>query len=74
MNRKLILKIDTLFFLIRRNGCKELALDAIKKLIINKTELASLTSIFKKLIEIYQKAQEERFYFSFSSSYKLGSY
>jgi len=51
--------VDSFFFLIRRNNCKDVALEFLKKMFINKTDLASFSFIFHKLLEIYLKAQQE---------------
>ena len=53
-------KVDILFFLIRRLGCKEQALAFLKEIVLSKQDLTMLSFIFNKFSEIYKKAQEER--------------
>jgi len=55
-----VIKIDILFFLIRRNGCKEKALIFLKEIIQNKMDIRSLSFIFNKFAEVYKKAHDER--------------
>jgi len=66
-------KVDTLFFLIRRLGCKEQALVYLKEIVESKQDLTMLSFIFNKFSEIYKKAQEERYFLgSYVESYLIG--
>jgi len=60
LNKFLYFKVDILFFLIRRNGCKEKALLFLKEMIENKVDIRTLSFSFNKFAEVYKKAHDER--------------
>lgn len=53
-------KIEALFLILRRRGCKKSALNFLYHLILSKTSILNLSYIFRNLMDAYKRAEKEQ--------------